>query len=234
MIMAPIIILEADLVFERVKPVVWLATKSKVNLGIANYDINFAYTDPCRVSGKYIENNLSPGENITSDQRIALQSFETHCKALYVLEWKKEVDQLLEVKLPNHPVDAPVDRPYSEPKVILRDKREVNFSNKLWIFNDRLDRVMKRIPKWKNVTCQTNSTSGKNSLMTTGEAITILERLDKTLTWKHNRNGDDFYNFIDVIMNRNRQENGKPKTLSKRELLIKELNRLKGMEFFFK
>jgi len=178
MTIAPMIMLEAKLVLDRVKPVVWLATKSKVNLGIANYDINFAYTDPCRVFGKYIQANLSPGENITSDQRIALQGFETHCKALYVLEWKKEVDQLLEVKLSNHPVEAPVDRPYSEPNVSLRDKREVNFSNKPRIFNDRLDRVMKRIPKWKNLTCQTNSTSGNDSLMTTGEATTILEELD--------------------------------------------------------
>ena len=72
----------ADIVFERVEPVVWLATKSKVNLGVANYDINFAYTDPCKVFGKYIENNLVPGENITTDQRNSLKSFETHCRAL--------------------------------------------------------------------------------------------------------------------------------------------------------
>ena len=107
----------ADIVFERVEPVVWLAAKSKVNLGVANYDINFAHTDPCKVFGRYIENNSEPGENIFTDQRNLLKSFETHSRALYVLEWKKKIDQLLEVKLPNHPLEAPVDRPYSEPTV---------------------------------------------------------------------------------------------------------------------
>jgi len=133
----------ADIVFERVKPVVWLATKSKVSLGVANYDINFAYTDPCKVFGKYIENNLVPEENITADQRNSLKSFETHCRALYVLEWKKEIDQLLEVKLPNHPLEAPVDRPYSEPNIIVRQRRDLkhSYNNKLKYFNLKLDSV---------------------------------------------------------------------------------------------
>jgi len=224
----------ADIVFERVKPVVWLATKSKVNLGVANYDINFAYTDPCKVFGKYIENNLVPGENITEDQRNSLRSFETHCRALYVLEWKKEVDQLLEVKLPNHPLEAPVDRPYSEPNIIVRQRRDLkqSYNNKLKYFNLKLDSAFKRLPKWKNQKCTSNSNDTEPRIMNTSEVVARMTKLEKVLSLMYKKaGGDDFFRFIDMILSRY-DNHKKAKPLSKRELLIRELERLKEMEFF--
>ncbi|CAA3033109.1 Hypothetical predicted protein, partial [Olea europaea subsp. europaea] len=92
---------------------------SKVILGTAEYDINFAYTNPCGLFEKNIRNSLMEGETLTKDQNKSLIAFTANCQGLYALEWEKEVGQLIHVKLPSIPdeyKEPKPAKPYIEPK----------------------------------------------------------------------------------------------------------------------
>lgn len=107
-----------EILFDRVKPIIWLKTKSTVSLGVTEYDINFAYTDPCTALGRNIKADLPTGQKLSEEELNNLKVFESNCKALYILEWSQEVKQLIDVRLPTHPVDHMTppksDEPYSE------------------------------------------------------------------------------------------------------------------------
>ena len=128
-------IVEAEVLFEKVKPVIWIKTKSVVNLGVTSYDINFAYTDPCSAFSKHITNNMA-GEKLSSDQENSLKAFANNCKALYILEWEKEVEQLLATKLPTYIPTRKTEGPYKESDLTnLRARRHVNESDQLTLDN---------------------------------------------------------------------------------------------------
>ena len=54
--------LASDFVFERVQPLIYLRAKNKVILGTAEYDINFAYANPCYLFEKNVKASLAPGD----------------------------------------------------------------------------------------------------------------------------------------------------------------------------
>lgn len=110
----------AEPLFDRVRPIIWLQTNSEVNLGQAEFDVNFAYTSPCPLFRKNIERDHEQG----SDDESNLNAFEKNCKALYILEWEQEIKQLLDIKLPSVSEDhkfKPV-KPYTERQL---KKREI-------------------------------------------------------------------------------------------------------------
>lgn len=108
---------------DRIRPIIWLNTKSQVNLGIAEYDLHFAYTSPCPLFERNIRQGLRDNEDLKTDDKIQLEAFNANCKALYILEWQHEIQQLIDVKLPSIPIDyrpRESKEPYDEPMRIRR------------------------------------------------------------------------------------------------------------------
>lgn len=96
----------AEVVFDKVKPIVWLKTETMVGLGVAEYDIHFAYTNPCKLFEQNVVNNLKQDQQLNEDDKAHLQAYYQNCNALYLTEWETEVDQLVEVQLPTHATDV--------------------------------------------------------------------------------------------------------------------------------
>lgn len=94
------LISQADLVFDKVKPIVWFQSNSQVSMGVRRYDINFAYQSPCHLFERNIRQNQLAGATLSSDDMYKLEEFNKSCSALYIIEWKHEIDQLLSVELP--------------------------------------------------------------------------------------------------------------------------------------
>lgn len=88
-------LVSSDILFDKVKPVIWLKHNSLVNLGVMEYNINFAYQSPCHLFEKHIRANLRPNTNLTTDDQVKLEAFNKSCTALYIIEWAHEVEQLL-------------------------------------------------------------------------------------------------------------------------------------------
>ena len=116
LIAAAAITAQADFIFDRVQPIIHLKTDSKVVLGVAEYDMNFAYTKPCMLSEGNIKNALASGETLNQERINALKSFIANCD---VLEWLKEIEQLMALKLPKVNLDfmkKKIPSPYDEPE----------------------------------------------------------------------------------------------------------------------
>jgi hypothetical protein len=88
-----------------------------VSLGIEEYDIHFAYTNPCDLFERNIRNNLKENQSISADDERQLKAYYANCNALFLTEWETKLEQLLEVDLPTHARDVitePVIGPYRE------------------------------------------------------------------------------------------------------------------------
>lgn len=110
-----------QILFDKVKPIIWIKTKADVNLGVTEYDINYSYTSPCSLYERNIEldlrnngNQTNPNVNLTN----ILNKFNVRCKALYVMEWQHEMDELLKLhgnnKITPDGISKPVPTPYQE------------------------------------------------------------------------------------------------------------------------
>ena len=119
---------KGEILFDRVKPIIWLNTKSTVSTGMAYYDINFAYTSPCQLFERSVKAARENNSTLSKDELSNLAAYRTNCNALYIMEWNKEVEQLLSVNLPLYPTDHRVgpEKPYKEPRIeAIRGKRQV-------------------------------------------------------------------------------------------------------------
>jgi len=98
----------AQVAFDRVRPVVWGTSPYKVALGTAFYDMNFAYHSPCKSFSRAItthagtsgtdDNITRVGERVYLDPRDTdrLFKYEEACEALYNEEWIKVMEQFLQ------------------------------------------------------------------------------------------------------------------------------------------
>lgn len=114
-----------ELLFDRVRPIIWTRIKSQVNLGAAEYDVHFAYQSPCHLFEKYVRKGLGDSENLTSDDEASLEAFDRNCKALYIIEWEEEIKQLTNVKIPDRSHDHifKIAKPYKE-NGLSRERRD--------------------------------------------------------------------------------------------------------------
>lgn len=88
-------IITTETLFYRVKTVIWLKTESKVALGTVEYDVNFAYVNPCSLFRRNVKAGLAPDEKLSSNDETELEAFEKNCRGHYAAEWLREIDQLL-------------------------------------------------------------------------------------------------------------------------------------------
>lgn len=138
--------IEAEVLFDKIKPIIWLKTKSLVSLGVTEYDIHFAYTNPCRLFEQNIRNNLKPDEELSSDDVASLKAYYQNCNALYLTEWETEVEQLAAVRLPTHSKDiiSKPTEPYREGgkrrkrEILTWPDGQIVFYSKLVDFQERL------------------------------------------------------------------------------------------------
>ena len=109
-------IVTPEVLFDRVPPIIWLKSDKVLTEGTVEFNINFAYTHPCKVFEKNVRAGLLPDQKLAIDDEVKLTAFEKNCMSLYILEWEQEVRQLLEVKLPNKQADLHIKPlgPYKE------------------------------------------------------------------------------------------------------------------------
>ncbi|GLJ59014.1 hypothetical protein SUGI_1488500 [Cryptomeria japonica] len=117
-----------EVLFDRVRPIIWTKVDSQVTLGAAEYDVNFAYTSPCPLFEQNIIRGFNSTEQLSTDDQSSLAAFTKNCKGLYILEWQQEINQLLDIKLPTVALEhfTRKESPYSEGRN-LRKKREISF-----------------------------------------------------------------------------------------------------------
>lgn len=138
--MTTVTLITSDYVFDRIQPLIYLRTQSKVSLGVSEYDLNFAYSNPCKIFEQNIRTHLPEGAELTKDQIESLKAFTTNCNGLYELEWAKEIRQLLRVELPRFPSEykkQPSPEPYREP----RHKRDTDKIAMRNLTNDEQDEI---------------------------------------------------------------------------------------------
>lgn len=233
-----IIVTNSELVFERIKPVLWLATDSRVSGGLLEYDINFAFTDPCKVYSKHIENNPPIYRDIDEDDKTIMKSFEDNCKALYHLEWIKEMDQLLAVDLPDHHLDQPPERAYSESTT--RTKREVIYYRDLLKHdNDTLEMAHKRqrivvhlaLENYAKQTNQSNSWKNDTNQMNLQRLTQLIEEIEN---YALSREGTFAQRYLHKVMKQyilaDEVKYNEVET-SKGKLFVEYMGSVKGVEF---
>lgn len=141
-------LMTGDYVFDRIQPLIYLRSQSKVSLGVAEYDLNFAYANPCKIFEQNVKTHLPAGSELTKDQAESLRAFTTNCNGLYELEWAKEIRQLLRVELPRFPSEfksPPTPGPYREP----RQKRETGMISMRDLTNDEREDLIFMIKEAK-------------------------------------------------------------------------------------
>jgi len=77
--------------FEKVKPLIWLTTDYEVELGSAEYDIEFAWTPPCMLLEKAL-NTEAMNETYQRLVQENMPNFYLDCFNLYVKEFKERMD----------------------------------------------------------------------------------------------------------------------------------------------
>lgn len=116
LILGPHLDSQAEILFNKIKPIIWLKTNSIVATGVTEYDINLATTSPCNLFRLNIMNHFTPGQQLSADDDANLRAYEASCEALYISQWLEEKKQLLAVNLPKYSHDIlskPVE-PYRE------------------------------------------------------------------------------------------------------------------------